>query len=77
VDLPHPFELPLEMKKQTDNVKNLMLGRVSKVKPVLKGRKINLYICASFSQGLFSPYHDSISEFPRIICIKNVINKYI
>jgi hypothetical protein len=53
IDIPHPFELPFEMTKQTDNVKNLMLGRVSKVKPVLKGRKITLYICASFSQGQF------------------------
>ncbi|ODM93765.1 NACHT and WD repeat domain-containing protein 2 [Orchesella cincta] len=49
-DTAHPFALPPEMKKQTDNVQNLMLGRLSRTKPVAKGRKITLYVCVSFSQ---------------------------
>lgn len=47
----HPLTLPDEMKKQSDNVKHLLTGRVQRVKPSAKCRKITLYVCASDSQG--------------------------
>lgn len=50
-DSSHTFALPPEMKKQSENVQNLLLGRVSRTKAVAKGRKITLYVCVSYSQG--------------------------
>ena len=41
-----PFALPQEIRKQSDNVKNLLFGRVGKIKGIEKRRKITLYISA-------------------------------
>lgn len=50
-DSTYPHALPPEMKKQSENIQNLMLSRLSKTKTVSKGRKITLYVCVSYSQG--------------------------
>ena len=69
-DLPFPSKLPLEIKKQSDNVKNLLIGRVQRVKPVYKCRKITLYVCASDSQGTFS--NDNIIHYLCIVSTRRI-----
>ena len=52
-----PFALPHEIRKQSDSVKNLLFGRVGKIKEIEKRRKITFFISAPSSTSASTGMH--------------------